>query len=707
VSTALSSDRARIAPPPPPSNLTASPARPAVTWRAVLLGLVGTCVICGVTPYNDYALNNTFMVGNNLPIGAVMLTFLFTLLVNAPLHRWAPRHALSSGEMAVALSMTLVSCALPSSGLMRYWPSSLVGPFWHARGNNEYLEILESLKIPRWIWPSFEGAGPRDWINSPIVSGFYLRWTEPGGYPYAAWLVPAATWGVFLFALYGAMLCMVSIVRRQWFENERLPFPLAQIHLALIDQPVAGRAFNETLRQRSFWVAFATVFVLHGLNALYEYDPAHFVPIPIKYEFYNLLADPPWSYVQDQLKENVLYFTAVGVAFFLPTSVAFSLWFFYVFHQLTRMVLGQLVGDPDVHGQADQHFGGIIAFTLVMLWVGRHHWWLVIRQAFRGPRDEEPRGRYLSYPLAFWGLVASTLMMIGWLVVAGAGPGGATVIVLLLLMGFLVITRIVAEAGLVHGQIQIPIFKPWTLLATYGWAHPVSVETFYHSAMLQGVHYDFREVVPVYASHGMKLADQTAYGGQGHVRDTDADRRTGRRFVAALALALLVGYGVSLYATLWTEYSYSSTLDRTEATPINQWGAQDDPLWLVIDPTLSYTKSNYNVQHSPALHLAIGFVVTGALGFLRLRFTWWPLHPIGYLMIGTFPGAHLWFSIFIGWLAKVLIMKFGGARLYTAAKPLFLGLIVGEAAACGFWLVMGIVMSELGVPYEAIRIMPY
>jgi hypothetical protein len=58
--------------------------------------------------------------------------------------------------------------------------------------------------------------------------------------------------------------------------------------------------------------------------------------------------------------------------------------------------------------------------------------------------------------------------------------------------------------------------------------------------------------------------------------------------------------------------------------------------------------------------------VTGVLGFLRLRFTWWP-----------------------------------------AAKPLFLGLIVGEAAAAGFWLLMGIAMSELGVPYEAIRIMPY
>ena len=33
------------------------------------------------SPYNDYALDNTFLVGNNLPIGVVMLTFLFVMFV--------------------------------------------------------------------------------------------------------------------------------------------------------------------------------------------------------------------------------------------------------------------------------------------------------------------------------------------------------------------------------------------------------------------------------------------------------------------------------------------------------------------------------------------------------------------------------------------------------------------------------------------------
>jgi len=79
-----------------------------------MLGLLGVVLICGLTPYNDYVLNNTFLIGNNLPIGVVMMLFLFTLLVNGPLNRFKPQWALSAGELTVAFSMTLISCALPS-----------------------------------------------------------------------------------------------------------------------------------------------------------------------------------------------------------------------------------------------------------------------------------------------------------------------------------------------------------------------------------------------------------------------------------------------------------------------------------------------------------------------------------------------------------------------------------------------------------------
>ena len=69
----------------------------AITWRSVCIGLAGVVFICALTPYNDYALNNTFFVGNNLPLVAVMLLF-GALLINAPVNRFVPRLALTSGD---------------------------------------------------------------------------------------------------------------------------------------------------------------------------------------------------------------------------------------------------------------------------------------------------------------------------------------------------------------------------------------------------------------------------------------------------------------------------------------------------------------------------------------------------------------------------------------------------------------------------------
>ena len=672
--------------------------------------MLGVVFICAFTPYNDYALNNTFLVGNNLPLGVVMFLFLFTLLINGPLSRFAPRVALSSGEVAVAFSMILVSCALPSSGLMRGFPASLVAPFHLAGGDEEFMRRLESLNLPRWLFPSFKGAGPRQWANDPIVQGFVGRWTENSPIPYARWTVPILAWAVFTFAVYGALLCMVAIVRKQWFENERLPFPLAQIQLALVEQPARGRWLSELMRKRSFWIAFFAIFLLHVWNGLSRYFPKHFAEIWVWYDFNRLMGNPPWIYADPKLKDAAVFFTALGVTYFLSSSVAFSLWFFFILNNLARFIKGSFTGEPDNYGVSDEHLGGLLAFVLTILWIGRHHWRLVLAQAFRGVRAGEPEDRYVPHRTAFWGLVGCTAIMTGFLCLAGCTFIGAIVTVVLVLTGFFIITRIIAETGLVHGQIYISFVKPWVLIAYYAksgpWLHPVPLKTFYLGAMVEIQHYDYREVMPVYATHAMKVADQTIFDSPVQANDTPRDRRAGRTLMALMFLSLVIGYFTSFYSMLWTEYHFAWTKDVSAHMPINEHGTRGLPEGKLQMYPESYDKSEYYWKHEPLTHMSIGFAITGLLAFLRLRYAWWPLHPIGFLMIGTFPGAHLWLSIFLGWLCKTLIVKFGGSKLYSAAKPFFLGLIVGESAAAGFWLLMGIVLSALGLPYRVVNIMP-
>src|SRR3982751_1792700 len=76
----------------------AVPRARSVTTRAVVLGLVGVVLVCAFTPFNDYALGNTPLVGNYLPVGLVLYLLAVILPINGVLSRWRPRAAMRGGE---------------------------------------------------------------------------------------------------------------------------------------------------------------------------------------------------------------------------------------------------------------------------------------------------------------------------------------------------------------------------------------------------------------------------------------------------------------------------------------------------------------------------------------------------------------------------------------------------------------------------------
>ncbi len=49
----------------------------------------------------------------------------------------------------------------------------------------------------------------------------------------------------------------------------------------------------------------------------------------------------------------------------------------------------------------------------------------------------------------------------------------------------------------------------------------------------------------------------------------------------------------------------------------------------------------------------------------------------------------LWFSIFLGWMFKSLVQRYGGMRGYLAGLPLFLGLILGDVVNAVVWIILG------------------
>ena len=92
-----------------------------------------------------------------------------------------------------------------------------------------------------------------------------------------------------------------------------------------------------------------------------------------------------------------------------------------------------------------------------------------------------------------------------------------------------------------------------------------------------------------------------------------------------------------------------------------------------------------------------GVAITVALTILRVRFLWWPFHPIGLVLAPVWAMHMLATSVFIAWLIKVIVMRFGGLRGFRMALPFFLGLVLGDAFTAGMWALVGLITGT-GVP---------
>ena len=87
--------------------------------------------------------------------------------------------------------------------------------------------------------------------------------------------------------------------------------------------------------------------------------------------------------------------------------------------------------------------------------------------------------------------------------------------------------------------------------------------------------------------------------------------------------------------------------------------------------------------------IGAGVLVVVFLTMMRQQFLWWRLHPAAYAIANSLDINLFWFSLLIGFVVKRLLIKYGGIGRYRSARPLFLGLILGEYIIGSVWSIVG------------------
>jgi hypothetical protein len=645
---------------PPPSR--AAPPAPAAPrfvrpGRAMGLGVAGVALLCAATPYNNFYLKNTFLYGNHLPVGALFLFFVLLFAINPFLKRRAPRLALSPGELLLVWAMWTAGAGLAGPALWRTLGPVVVVPAYFAGAGKTWLSLFSD--APGWLLLT------RD-PNSREAVGFYHGLQANEAVPWAAWGPVLLGWGIGVACVLAYSIGACALFRRQWQDRERLSFPLAQIPLMLVAD---AQARTSLVRNRLFWLGAAIVAAHHLFGTLHSFYPS--IPeIPVSWDILSWQQDPPWNALG--IWYLGIYFAAVGAVFLIPAEVSFSLWSIYLALHGVRVVRRMYGLDPRIAGPLSLEgaigAGAFLVWTAWMVWLARPHWRRVWRAALRpGAEDAgEPIPARGALLLTFLGL-AGTLL---WLRAATVPWHLAAAFVLILAVILLVLTRIMAETGMLF---LFPPFDPTQAMAGFrlgGWTPPGAGMLL----MTEMVYADYREAPMPAIVNGFALS---RHGGV-----------SPRAFGAGVALALLVGFFVGFVAFVWVSYRFGSvTLDP--------WGAFGAPAYR-FDRALRF--ADPNAETAPLvsmLAMGTGGALAAGLSLLKTRFLGWPLGPVGLTLAGTYAMDCFWFSVLVGWGCRLLVLRFGGLPSFRVALPFFLGLIVGESLFAGVTILFSLIT---GVP---------
>jgi hypothetical protein len=639
-----------------------------VTLRVVVFSLFLAVILGYIIPVIDYKYMNTFLDGTHLPPGAVGALLVLVLVINPLLGLVSKKLKFTRNEALTVYITCLFSSLVSGHGAENFIVPNLIASFYFATPGNKWLEYLVPGLKPGYT-PAIDADGN---VNKALLDGWYLG----GPIPWNAWIGPLLLWGTLALAVYTMLACLSAILRKQWAQNEALAFPLLRLPLEITgdmdEKPKSERFFRNPL----MWMGFGVAVFIQMLRGLHLYYPD--VPkFPLELELGPYLRDAPWN----QLGWTPIntFPLAVGIAYLLTSEVSFSLWVFFWLARFQYVALYS-IGYPSATLPKAAHsvpwgnflgfeqVGAYLVFVALLMWTAREHLKHVARRAFGRQRaDATEKDEVMSYPAAFWGFVGAFAFIMAWMKMAGVRLDIAFALWAIYLVYAIGLSRIAVEGGmlsLLNDSAPLGIVSRLFFSAPGGWLSTANGVV--PAALAQGgfaVH--MRGFSMPSFLHAFKLAH---------------DRKISPKpLLWLIATTILISFSMSLWMAVKIGY------ENGGLTLTHKWWATSGSLW----PANFVTSMMTTTDNQPLWNwagLGAGGILTWGLMAMRARFAWFPLHPIGFLIAQTYPAVMFWFSIFLGWLAKTLIMKFGGAPAYRKMTPAFLGLALGDVAMMLFWL---------------------
>jgi hypothetical protein len=631
-----------------------------ISVRSVIIGFL-------LLPLNAWWLAQIEYVrySDNATTSALFFNAVSVLLVitalNGAIRRVAPSRTLSRVELLTIYIIVVIGSAIGGHDNLAILFGTIAYVVRGATPENAWAVHIHPLLPKHLVVTDLSVLDPLFRGDSTLYDPARLR----------AWSGPILRWTLFASLVTWTMMCMAAIFRRQW-DAERLNYPIVETPLEITSPKT--KLFSRPL----MWIGFGIGMSLQFINLAHTLWPAvPEVPIHVRLLNFNGM---PWS-AANPIPLSMFPF-AFGLSYMLPQQLAFSCWFFFLVARL-EMVATAAVGYTE-WGRfpyvQQQGVGAYYGVALFVLWAARGH----LRNVWLPATGRVPASGRIDatepfpYAWAFWGFIVGLVGLIWFSVEAGMSLTTALIFFGLWIPIVLTMARLRAELGLPTIELyQVgaeDIMQKIAGTAAFS-RRDLTVMTLYF--YLTRTHRQFPMCSFVDA---FRIGDRT----------NAKLRSLAPVMVAACVLAILCAFWAYLHVVYHVGY------ESAKFAPILVWAFGKDP-WQKLD---SWLVSPRRPDYGACGAYLFGIAFTGFLAYMRTRFVWWPFHPAGYLVSGSFGLMRLWLPIFATWLIKAVLLRYGGLGSYRKAQPLFIGLILGEFSA-GFLRTVIDLVFNLHLPPES------
>ena len=658
-----------------------------MTPRAIILGLLGA-VFIATAGYFSYTVPKLVPLGNNFfPIIVFFPLILVAGVINPVLKRLRSWRPLAGSEQAGIVLIMLIACSISGAGMMRYWSRAVFMPVKLNHGNVGWNKAEALSYVPGYLLVN-NGQYDDDMFVS-AWEGMSLGGDTigMGDIPWGAWTRPISVWMPVLVLFFIASICMALMVHRQWSVHERLPYPIAQLAGAVMGTDSSAPP-GAIFRRRMFWLGAGVILFIHVCNGLNKWTDGKFIEIPMVYNFFEALHQLTWLNTGVWgfgLVHVALWPTLIAFACFIDNDVSFSLgisaipfWIMGTFCVTSGINLDWNYVDGGVLGW--QMAGSFLAVGVTILYLGRRFYVRLLGRAVGLASGGEVRGYETWACRAF--LLCGLLLVVLFVSMGLQWPFAAIAIGLFLL-GFLVFARMSVESGLVTLQTW---WQPLGVVIGLFGAEALGLRTI----ALIGVFYpvlsfDRHECLMPMIVNGLRICQNNTLT-PGRVGVTSV-------WVLLIVIAVAVPFGLWVDHNWGFSHGYGGAVSAAPSgtfTYLSKAYNKLKPAGQLIpsaDKTTWQRLTSIAPDRKFLIAIGLGFGVVLLLSALRMRFTWWPLHPILLLIWGTYILQEVAYSFLLGWFIKRMALKYGVS--WRTLKTLMIGVIAGDLAGGALWMIVG------------------